>query len=539
MVIITDKRIEELAQINQAQADEITLLKAKVAWFEEQLVLAKHRQFGTSSEQTAVGQEALVFNEAEALAAPELPEPVIETVTYDRRKPVGGRKAQVAGLPVEEIDYRLPEDEQICPQCAGPLHEMGADVRQEIKIVPATATLVKHNRIKYACRHCQCEETTTPILTAPAPKPAFPNSLASASAVAHIMTEKFVMASPLYRQEKQLERNGINICRQTLANWMIKGAEWLDLVYRPLHVDLLTRPVIHADETILQVLREPGRAATADSRMWLYRTGWQEPPDEPDPDQTMIWSRPIVLFEYQQTRGSKHPKDFLGDYNGFLNTDAYCGYDPLAIQLTLLGCWAHARRTFVDAIKVLPPSAQNDKNNPSPAHIGLKRCNDLYSIEHGLKDCTAHQRYTARLEKSKPVLDSFKQWLDEMAGKVIPKSKLGQAIGYCRSQWTKLCAFLLDGRLEIDNNRAERSIKAFVIGRKNFLFANTPNGAKASATIYSIVETAKENGLNPFKYLEYLFEKLPNIDRDDPAAIAELFPWAPAVQDKCGVPARK
>jgi transposase len=542
MILITDKRIEELAQINRIQAEENLQLKAKIAWFEEQFKLARHRQFGASSEQTLTGQEALLFNEAEAIALPDIPEPSVETITYDRRKPRGGRQAQVAGLPVEEIPYRLPEDEQVCPQCAGPLHEMGADVRQEIKIVPATVTLVLHQRFKYGCRHCQCEETTTPIVTAQAPKPAFPNGIASASAVAHIMTEKFVMGSPLYRQEQQLKRNEINLSRQTMANWMIKGAEWLDFVYGRLHVELLACDDLHADETPLQVLREPGRKATTDSYMWLYRTGSLEPPytqTDEKPPQPSARSGPIVLFDYQMTRAGKHPKDFLQKYERYLHVDAYDAYDPLSPQMILVGCWAHARRKFDEAVKVLPPAARKDAGHPSPAHIGLKYCNDLYKIEKIFKDSTAAERYEGRLEYSKPLLDSFKKWLDEQALKVIPKCALATAINYCRNQWSKLCAFLLDGRLEIDNNRAERSIKGFVIGRKNFLFANTPNGARSSAIIYSIVETAKENGLNPFKYLEYLFEKLPNIDRDDPAAIAGLLPWAEAVQEKCGVPARK
>jgi hypothetical protein len=260
--------------------------------------------------------------------------------------------------------------------------------------------------------------------------------------------------------------------------------------------------------------------------MWLYRTGRIGPP--------------IVLFEYQSTRAGAHPKDFLGEFAGYLNADGYSGYDKLSEQLTLVGCWAHARRKFDEAVKALPPAAL--RKNPTAAttaQTGLAFCNEVYAIEADLKNATDDERFAARLERSKPVLDRFKAWLDEQLPKVLPQSTLGKAVGYCRNQWPKLCAFLLDGRLEIDNNRAERSIKPFVIGRKNWLFANTPKGAKSSAILYSIVETAKENALNPFKYLEHLFETLPNIHRADPDEIAKLLPWDQAVQDRCRIPGRK
>lgn len=524
---IAKKSHEELFETAQKLEAENLELKAENQWLKEQFQLAKHRQFGASSEKTPPGQEALLFNEVEVCAEPAIPEPPIEVATYTRKKTKGHREAQLANLPVTEIEHELAEDEKVCPQCEGPLHEMGTEVRQEIKIVPAQVSVVKHVRHKYACRHCQVEETTTPILTATMPKPAFVGSVASPSAVAHIMTEKFVMGSPLYRIEQQLTRNGLNLSRQTMANWMIRGASWLESLYERLHEELLGREIIHADETTLQVLREPDRDAKTDSYMWLYRTGRIGPP--------------IVLFEYQATRAGKHPKDFLGEYKGYLNVDGYGGYDPLPEdKVTLVGCWAHARRKFDEAVKALPPTAV--RKNPaalSTAQTGLGYCNELYKIEADLKDKNADERFAARLERSKPVLVRFKVWLDEQLPKVLPQSTLGKAVGYCCNQWTKLNAFLLDGRLEIDNNRAERSIKPFVIGRKNWLFANTPKGAKSSAIIYSLVETAKENGLNPYWYLEYLFEMLPNIDRADPAAVALLLPWAEVVQQKCSVPARR
>jgi transposase len=504
----------------EALEEENAQLKAQIQWLKEQLGLAKHRLFAPSSEKTP-GQEAMLFNEAEACAAPEVAEPPTETITYTRRKFVGQREINLAGLPVEEILYELPEEERVCPACEGALHEMGEDVRNEIKIIPAVIVRVRHLRKKYACRHCQNEEISTPILTAPMPVTAFPNSLASPSAVAHIMCQKFVEASPLYRQEAALQRMGFQLSRQTMANWMLAGAAWLQKLFDRLLFHLRKRPILHADETTLQVLKEEGRAPQSTSYLWLYRSGRDGPP--------------IVLFEYQQTRAGEHPRKFLKGFRGFLHVDGYIGYEGLP-DVTLVGCFAHARRKFTDAINVLP--APERKKGKTTAHEGLAFCNQLFDIERDLHDLTPEERFAARDLRSRAVLEKFRLWLDALEGKVLPKSKLGEALTYCRNQWEKLQGFLLDGRLELDNNRSERAMKPFVIGRKNWLFANTPRGAKSSAIIYSLVETAKENGLVPFLYLTYLFEQLPNLKLKDLEALDQLLPWSEVVQAKCRVPSK-
>lgn len=525
MVILTEQVHQEMLDTTKRLADEVEQLKAEIQWLKEQIGLAKHHQFGSSSEKSSSEQIASLFNEAEVCAEPDLPEPAAleQIVTYKRRKAKGQRELDLENLEVVETPYRLPEDQQICPQCSGPLHEMGKEERDEIEHVPATYRIRRHVRYKYACRHCQQEETTTPILAAPMPKPAFPGSLASASSVANIMVQKFVVGTPLYRQEQQFERQGLHLTRQTMANWMIKGAGHLRPLYDKMHEILLDHDIAHADETVLQVLRQPGRAAQSDSYMWLYRSGRDDPP--------------IVLFEYQPTRAGSHPKSFLAGFIGYLHVDGYVAYECLPGVIVLVGCWAHVRRKFDEAIKALPTPAR--KKAGSAAHVGLGYCNALYEIERDLVQATPDERKAARLERSRPVLDAFKLWLDEQAPKFLSKSLTGKAIGYCRNQWPKLVRFLEDGRLEIDNNRAERSIKPFVMGRKNWLFANTPKGAHASAVIYSLVETAKENGLNPFEYLRTLFERLPNIDPDDPEAITELLPWSQTIQKTCAAPKRR
>jgi transposase len=481
MTLTEEKTHHELLQTNDRLCNQILQLKAENQWLKEQLGLAKKRLYGPSSEQTTPGQAALLFNEAETEAAPEPPAPETETVTYVRRKSNGQREQQLENLPVEEIEYHLTEAQCVCPACDGPMHEMGADIRQEIKIVPPSVTLVKHIRAKYACRRCERNEINTPILTASMPTPAFPNSLASPSAVAHIMSQKFVEGSPLYRQEQSLARLGFELSRQTMANWMLAGADWLQRIYDRMHTLLLERDILHADETTVQVLKEAGRSAQSQSYMWLYRTGRDRPP--------------IVLFEYQPTRAREHAQKFLTGYRGFLNVDGYAGYEGLS-GVTLVGCLAHARRKFVDAITVLPKPERNKGTTYS--HAGLAFCDRLFAIERDLRDATPQERHAGREKRSKPALDAFRLWLDDMDSQALPRSGLGTAVSYCRNQWPKLIAFLEDGRLEIDNNRSERSIKPFVIGRKNWLFANTPRGARASSLIYSIVETAKENALNPF-----------------------------------------
>lgn len=513
MVQLEDKTYQELLASRRAQEKDILLLKAEVAWYREQLGLAKKRLYAPSSEKSPPGQEAMLFNEAEACASPSLPDPETEVITYTRRKTSGKRQAQLEDLPVEEIEYELAEQDQVCPECAGPLHKMGVDVSQEIKIIPASVILVKHNRSKYSCRRCNQNEIKTPILTAPMPKSAFPNSLASPSSVAYIMSQKFVEGLPLYRQEVSLQRLGFELSRQTMANWMLAGADWLEQITRRLKEKLLERAILHADETPLQVLHELGRRPQQTSYLWLYRSGRDGPP--------------IVLYEYQETREGEHPRHFLEGFTGFLQVDGYQGYEALP-GVTLVGCWAHARRNFIEALDVLSPMAK--KQGGTAAHKGLEYCNKLFALERDLHDVTPQERFAGRGTRTEPVLCEFRTWLEEMSTAVLPKSATGKAVGYCLNQWSKLTAFMLDGRLEISNNRAERSIKPFVIGRKNWLFANTPRGADASATIYSLVETAKENGINPLAYLTYLFEQLPNINWKDPLALDLLLPWSDGIQ---------
>jgi transposase len=496
---------QDLVVVVQEQAAKIEQLETKLRWFEEQFHLARHKQYGASSERTVQAQGDL-FNEAEKIAeAGPVEEQMRQTITYERKKP--GRKPIPKDIPIERIEHRLPEEEQVCTACGGALHEMSEELRHEVKLIPAQVKMVQHARFVYGCRNCEKNGIEVPIKTAPAPRPLIEKGLASPSAAAYVMSMKFVEGVPLYRQEQHFARLGIDLSRGVLSNWMLKGSEWLEPVYSRLKQKLLEQEVLHADETTIQVLKEPGRAAQSQSYMWLYRTGCVGPP--------------IVLFDYQPSRAGGNPRRFLEGYKGFLHVDGYAGYHDIP-NVTLAGCWAHLRRKFDEALKGLPP---NLRTSSCKAQEALNQINRLFAIERELTQNTPEERLKARDSKSRPVVEGFRKWLDEMSPAALPKGLLGIAVNYGRQQWPKLVRFLEDGRLELSNNRAERSIKPFVIGRKNWLFANTPRGARASAIIYSIVETAKENRLNPYAYLTHLFEKLPNLQSLDDAALDQLLPW--------------
>lgn len=482
-------------------------LSQQVNWLMEQMRLARHRQFGSSSEKSEYDQIDF-FNEAEANADTHAAEPELTVVEKHYRKKVSESGDRLPpDLPVEIVEHRLPEKEQICPECGETLHVMGKETRRELKLIPAQAVSVEHVRYVYSCRECEKNACSVPIVKAPTEEPVIKGSFVSPEAIAHILTQKFVMGAPLNRQAQEFERHGIKLSRQTMSNWVVRCShDWLEPVYDALHEMLCRRKVLHADETTLQVLHEPGKAAQDMSYMWLYRTSG-------DADM------PIVLYDYQPDRKTKRPTEFLKEFKGYLHADGYSGYHGLPDGILIVGCWAHARRKFDEALKGLPPKDQVG----SLALRGKQYCDRLFAIEKMLADCTPDERYAQRQKQAKPVLDEFFSWVSSL--RPAPKSALGKAVHYALEQGNYLKRYLLDGRLEISNNRAERSIKPFVIDRKNFLFANTPGGARASAVAFSIIETAKENGLNPYTYLTYIFKNAPNWDiRKDRAALLSLLP---------------
>jgi transposase len=484
---------ETLAEAHQTIVD----LHARVAWFEEQFRLLKHRQYGTSSETHTM--QALLFNEAEVLASVPEEEPSSDESTPKVRSH-RGRKPLPKDLPRQTIVHDLPDEQKVCA-CGCALHRIGEDRSEQLDIVPMKLTVIEHVRIKYACRAC-----SEGIKTAPAPPAPIPGGLPTPNLIAHVIAEKYGRALPLYRLEDTFSQAGVPLSRTTLANWMIQSADVLRPLYLALREVLLAQPVIHADETPVQVLKEPGRAAQTTSFMWLYRSGRDGPP--------------IALFEYKTTRAGAHPQAFLGDFTGYLQVDGYAAYERLPV--TLVGCLAHARRYFDEALKA---HAAGDTVGKSRAQQAIERFGALYAIERELTDAnaTAEERYRVRQLRAKPLLASFKSWLDALMSQLLPKSLLGKAVAYSLNQWDKLCRYLEDGRLSIDNNASERVIKKFVIGRVNWLFSATPAGAEASAILYSLVITAIENGRSPYDYLRHVLQVLPTLTTAE--AVQALLPW--------------
>ena len=511
----------EMVTISRAEYNE---LKLQNQWLLEQLGLAKKRQFGSSSEriqEELMDQLAFSINEAEAYAygtKSATPEQI--AVKARERKRQSGSVTDIVpeGTPTEVVEHRLSNEERICVFCGTVMEEIGKEVHRSLQMEPARFWIREDVYYTYACKKCEEETGEANILKTPKQPVLCSGSFASAEAVAHIMTQKFVMYSPLYRLEQEFNREGLKLSRQTMANWMLNTSDvWLRPIYDVLHRNLCRETVLHGDETTLQVLKESGKAATSKSYMWLYRTSG-------------CTESPIVLYEYQPSRKAAHAEEFLKGFSGWLHADGYQGYHKLPENIRVVGCWAHARRKFDEALQTLP----KEDRKGSLAATGECYCTRLFQLEESFAELTPEERYAKRLEQEKPVLDALLVWANETISKTAPKSALGKALHYLLEQWTYLVRYLEDGRLELSNNRAERSIKPFVMGRKNWLFVNTPAGAQSSAVIYSLIETAKENKLDPHRYLLWVLQSAPVLSQADEFWAEKLLP-ANAPQE-CHVP---
>ena len=429
----------------------------------------------------------------------------------------GGRKKLSAALPRVDVIHDLPEDQKICVADGTKLERIGEEISEQLDFKPAQARVLRNVRPKYACPCCKVG-----VAIAPVPAQLLPKSLATPALLAHITTAKFVDGVPLYRQEPQFSRIGVTLGRATMAGWMIKlGGTHVVPIINLLHELMLTDPLIHCDETRLQVLKSD-KAPTADHWMWVRASG---PP-----------GRRIILFDYDASRAGAVPKRLLDDYRGTLLTDGYEAYEVVARTLNLAhaGCFAHVRRKFDEARK-----AQSQQNAAdSHARIALDFIRELYVVERALWDkdqpITPEHRVAIRIQLSAPIMANFRTWLEALAPQVLPQSLLGKAVHYTLGQWPKLNTFLTHGDVPLDNNRCENAIRPFVVGRKGWLFSDTVKGAVASANLYSLVETAKANGVEPHAYLSLLFAKLPyaSVVEDFEALLpwnlkAELVPAAP------------
>ena len=495
------------------QAQTVVEYREEVSQLREYIRLLKSQHFGPSSERTVPGQLGL-FNEAEALRdeqsdeeeLSEKDEASIEIPAHTRRKR-GGRRPLPDFLPREEILHDLPEDQKVCANDPShKLREIGREKLEQLVFIPATAKVLVHIRPKYACPCCK-----DGVKTASMPPQPIPKSLATPSLLAQVATSKYVDALPLYRQEKIFQRIGVDLSRATLASWMIRMGELVEPLLDRMLQEIRQYDYVQVDETPFQVLKENGKRATTGSYLWAMRGGEHE--------------HPLLFYEYAPTRGGDVPRRLLDGFQGFLQTDGYQGYDALGKRpgIVHVGCFAHARRKFDEALRGQGKSRKSkSRSKESVARQGLKRINRLYELERLWRGASPDERYAFRQQETKPKLKELEQWCAASKEQVPPTSLTGEALAYLESQWPKLEHVLDDGRISLDTNAVERCIRPFVIGRRNWLFADTPKGATASARLYSLVETAKANGLEPWAYLATLFEKLPAATC--PAEIEALLP---------------
>lgn len=505
-----DKQIKELQHT-------IENLNHQIENLTEIIKVMQKQKFGSSSEQTEITDEQLcLFNEAELYLnkSPDVPEEPfkddIKGIKISKNRV--SRKIITDGLPLEEVICDVPKEQLKCNKCGSKLVKIGKEtVREEIEYIPAQIKLIRYVRMTYGCP--ECKKTDNPyMIKARVPISLLNHSLASPSSVAWAMYQKYVNAMPLYRQEKDWENSGIKLSRTTLANWIIKCSEiYLNPVNDYLKTRFLESKSIHVDETPIQVLKEEGRKLSTKSYMWVYRSGKYE-------------DNQIVLYDYNPARNGDLPQKFLNTFSGYMHTDGYAGYNKV-VGVTRCGCWAHVRRYFVEAM----PS------NPSritEAQKGRDYCDALFRIEDKLKDLSIEKRKEEREKLERPILEQFWEFIDN--SRPLKGSKLAKAVNYAIGQKTNLENYLLDGRCNISNNIAENCIRPFTVGRKNWLFSDTPAGAKASATVYSIVETAKANNLNVYDYLKFLLDKMCQHNfLEQPEIIEKLMPWTEYAKANC------
>lgn len=504
--------LRELALAQQAMLDEkqttIDEQAALIEFYREWKRLMDSQRFAAKSEKF-LPEQGRLFNEAEVEAAAasdaERAEAEITVAAHPRQKPK--RRPLPDFLPVHEILCDLSDAEKVCTHDASHrMVEIGRESSDQLAFIPATIEIVRHVRPRYACPTCK-----EGVRIAPMPKLAAPKSIASASLLAQVATSKYVDGLPLYRQEKIFERLGLDLSRATLASLMVKMGGLVEPVLDRIRADIRGEDFVQCDETPFQVLKEPGKKPESPSYLWVLRGGPA--------------AHPLIYYEYDPTRSGEVPKRLLRGFQGFLQTDGYEGYGAVGREpgIVHVGCWAHARRKFDEALRGQGSKEDAKKTaKHTKARQALAQIQELYAIERRLKDSSAADRHRARQERSKPVMEKLRAWLDASLPSVPPQSLTGRAMGYLDRQWPKLIRVLEDGRIPLDTNLVENAIRPFVVGRKGWLFADTVAGAKASANLYSLIETAKANGIEPWRYLNHLFELLPAANTAD--QIESLLP---------------
>lgn len=518
------KEQEETIKELRSMVNELRSLKANL---EETLEEFRRQFFGVKSEKSSTPkQEEPVIEKKESIK--------VKSHTRER-KPKATRDELYANLPIKEIICPVPDNERFCDWCNAEMVPMNPTfVREEIRITPAIVERIHYKQEVLICPECKKDHDGS-FKKGVVPSSLIPHSPASASAVAFVMFSKCFMGLPYYRQESAFQQLGATIPRETLANWCIISAEkYLLPIYERLHVKLLQREVIHADETTCQVLREDGKTAQSTSYMWIYTSGTDGLPG-------------IVMYEYQPGRGGIYPQEFLAGFHGLLQCDGYQGYNKVE-DVLLVCCMAHCRRKFFEALpaerkktlKLLdinspealkePIIPQTDLDKYIPAEIGVAYCNKLFYLEREFKNLSPDERKAKRLEQEVPIWDSFFNWINTL--NPTKGSKLQKAVNYTQNHRDSLRTYLQDGRCELSNNTAERMAKSYAIGRKASLFHASVSGANASAIIYSLVETAKANNLNVFQYIYTLLLYMPG-HKNGSEGIEQLMPWSDFIKEHC------
>jgi transposase len=483
--------IEELHKIILLQQQEIVSHKEKYIRLLEEIKLGKTRYFSSSSEKNILQSD--IFDEAGIELSDEVKEQLqdneIEVQAYIRKKhPI--RRPLPDYIPREVVLHDLPEAEKFC-QCGSHLIRIGEEVCEQLKYIPAQISVIQHVRPKYACKPCQEN-----VKIASMPTLLLPKSIATPELVAHIIVSKFCDHLPLYRQEEIWQRMGVNMPRSSLCGWVSKTAELCEPLVKLLQKIIVSDNYVQVDETTMQVLNEVGRDNRTKSYMWVYRGGGK---------------RNCVVYEYQETRGGYHAQLFLSGFKGYLQSDAFSGYNwsDNADDIVHVACHAHARRPFAELVKT--------HKTIGLAHDAIKFYRKLYAVEKEARDnqLLPKARHQLRHEKSIPVLETFKKWLNYHLPKTSEQGAIGKAIRYCVGHWAKLNNYLLDGRIEIDNNLVENAIRPFAVGRKNWLFNASPSGANAGAILYSLIETCKANNVEPYKYLCAMLHRIRHCVTED------------------------
>lgn len=507
------KQIEALKRQNEK-------LENLVHNLNEMLTKSRKMMFGKSSEQyknLPCGEQISFFNEAEEETNSHAEEPKPETlVSAHTRKPKSTKAELTENLPHKEVVVDLKDDEKNCKICNSELVCIGKEkLRSELNIVPAQVFVIDYYRNVYKCPACEKETDEANIVKPDAPVAVMKKSMASPASVAYTIQEKYQNGVTLFRQEQYWKSCGVGLNRNTLANWIIRSSRWFVPIFDRMFNALLNEDIIHADETELRVLKQNGVPVNSMSRMWVFCSGKYS-------------DKPMALYKYHPTRSAKVVEDILGSYSGYLQTDGYAAYTHAA-KANRIGCWAHARRKWVDC---LPKGIEA---NGSKASEALSLIEQLFSIEKSLVDVPEKEIFEQRLKYSKPLLEKYWKLLEGIDS--LGGSALNKAVNYSVNNKKELNGYLQDGRLEMTNNKAERAVKPFVIARKNFLFSDTSKGADASAMCFSMIETAKLNNLNVYGYLIYLLNMLPQYGKeptDD--QLNKLMPWSKELPEYCKLP---